>query len=84
MSITEKRKQVIAFSDPYALTSNYFVVRKSLDLPALDDRTRIDLSSETEEGRAGARNPAGEPEGNQNRRPGLDQRRSLCPGALER
>ena len=51
MSITQKRKQVIAFSDPYALTSNYFVVRKALDLPALDDRTRIDLSSETEKGR---------------------------------
>lgn len=51
MSITEKRKQVIAFSDPYALTSNYFVVRKSLDLLALDDRARIDLSSETEEGK---------------------------------
>lgn len=30
MSITEKRKQVIAFSEPYALTSNYFVDRKSV------------------------------------------------------
>jgi len=49
MSITEKRKQVIAFSDPYALTSNYFVVRKTLDLPALDGKTKVDLSIETEE-----------------------------------
>lgn len=49
MSITEKRKQVIAFSDPYALTSNYFVVRKTLDLPTLDGKAKVDLSIETEE-----------------------------------
>ena len=49
MSITEKRKQVIAFSDPYALTSNFFVVRKTLDLPALDGKAKVDLSIETEE-----------------------------------
>lgn len=47
MSITEKRKQVIAFSQPYALTSNYFVVGRSLDLPAMDSSVRIDLSSST-------------------------------------
>ncbi|WP_349017731.1 transporter substrate-binding domain-containing protein [Rhizobium sp. 32-5/1] len=48
MSITEKRKQVIAFSKPYALTSNYFVVGKSLDLPAMDSGLKIDLSSENQ------------------------------------
>lgn len=48
MSITEKRKQVIAFSEPYALTSNYFVVSKSLALPAMDSSGKLDLSSETE------------------------------------
>lgn len=47
MSITEKRKQVIAFSQPYALTSNYFVVGKSLDIPAMDSSVRINLSSDT-------------------------------------
>lgn len=47
MSITEKRKQVIAFSEPYALTSNYFVVQKSAGLPALDTNTTIDLTAET-------------------------------------
>lgn len=45
MSITEKRRQVIAFSEPYALTSNYFVVGKSLDLPVMDSDAKIDLSS---------------------------------------
>jgi octopine/nopaline transport system substrate-binding protein len=48
MSITEKRKQIIAFSEPYALTSNYFVVGKSLDLPAMDTNVKIDLSSGTQ------------------------------------
>lgn len=48
MSITEKRKQVIAFSQPYALTSNYFVVSKALGLPAIDGEVKLDLSSETE------------------------------------
>jgi octopine/nopaline transport system substrate-binding protein len=51
MSITDKRKQVIAFSDPYALTSNYFVVRRTIDLPALDSKAKIDLSLETQEGK---------------------------------
>jgi octopine/nopaline transport system substrate-binding protein len=48
MSITEKRKQVIAFSEPYALTSNYFVMRKSAEFPALDGKGNLDLSVETE------------------------------------
>lgn len=46
MSITEKRKKVIAFSEPYALTSNYFVVAKSAGLPAMDPATAVDLSSD--------------------------------------
>lgn len=50
MSITEKRKQVIAFSEPYALTSNYFVVGKSLDLPAMDSSVKINLSSDAQDG----------------------------------
>lgn len=45
MSITEKRMQVIAFSEPYALTSNYFLVGKSTDLPAMDSSVKIDLTS---------------------------------------
>lgn len=49
MSITEKRKQVIAFSEPYALTSNYFVLRKSPGLPRLDDNLTVDLSFESDE-----------------------------------
>ncbi|MBB3236688.1 transporter substrate-binding domain-containing protein [Phyllobacterium endophyticum] len=48
MSVTEKRKQVIAFSKPYALTSNYFVVRKSLDLPQMAKHLKLDLSSKAE------------------------------------
>ncbi|MBN9032502.1 MAG: transporter substrate-binding domain-containing protein [Rhizobiales bacterium] len=48
MSITEKRKQVIAFSNPYALTSNYFVVNKALRLPVVDNEAQLDLSSQTE------------------------------------
>jgi octopine/nopaline transport system substrate-binding protein len=51
MSITEKRKQVIAFSDPYALTSNYFVVRKSSGLPEMASTSKVNLSSEAEEER---------------------------------
>lgn len=46
MSITEKRKKVIAFSKPYALTSNYFVVANSASLPAMDPATVVDLSSD--------------------------------------
>ncbi|MGP4694108.1 transporter substrate-binding domain-containing protein [Agrobacterium cavarae] len=46
MSITEKRKKVIAFSEPYALTSNYFVVAKSAGLPTMDPATAVDLSSD--------------------------------------
>lgn len=50
MSITRKREQVIAFSEPYALTSNYFVVSKSLALPGMDSGARLDLTTETEAG----------------------------------
>lgn len=46
MSITDKRKQVIAFSKPYAVTSNYFVMSKSLNLPASDADARLDLGGE--------------------------------------
>ena len=52
MSITEKRMQVIAFSDPYALTSNYFVVSKSSGLPEMASTSKVNLSSEAEEERA--------------------------------
>jgi octopine/nopaline transport system substrate-binding protein len=45
MSITEKRKEIIAFSEPYALTSNYFVVANSADLPEMDTTSKLDLSS---------------------------------------
>jgi octopine/nopaline transport system substrate-binding protein len=45
MSITETRKQVIAFSEPYALTSNYFAVSKASGIPAMAADARIDLSS---------------------------------------
>jgi octopine/nopaline transport system substrate-binding protein len=45
MSITEKRKQVIAFSEPYALTSNYFVVAKASGVAPIDRDSKLDLSS---------------------------------------
>lgn len=48
MSITDKRKQVISFSEPYALTSNYFVISKSLGLTPIDTETRIDLGQDAE------------------------------------
>jgi len=51
MSITDKRKQVISFSEPYALTSNYFVVSKALDLPAMDSGMKLDLTTETDAGK---------------------------------
>lgn len=51
MSITGKRRQVIAFSQPYALTSNYFVVGKALGLPAMDTGAKLDLSSEADASR---------------------------------
>lgn len=51
MSITEKRKQVIAFSAPYALTSNYFVVANSSNLPAMDPTAKVDLSTDNVETR---------------------------------
>ncbi|MNI32019.1 Octopine-binding periplasmic protein precursor [compost metagenome] len=44
MSITEKRKQVIAFSEPYALTSNYFVVAKGSEIAPITQNERVDLS----------------------------------------
>lgn len=46
MSITEKRKQAIAFSQHYALTSNYFAVSKAVDLPPMANDVKIDLSCE--------------------------------------
>lgn len=52
MSITEKRRQVIDFSEPYALTSNYFVVSKSLELPVMDSEAKLDLSLESVSGRS--------------------------------
>ncbi|AYD04872.1 lysine/arginine/ornithine ABC transporter substrate-binding protein [Neorhizobium sp. NCHU2750] len=48
MSITDKRKEVIAFSEPYALTSNYFVVAKTAALPSLAGDARLDLSSSSD------------------------------------
>lgn len=51
MSITEKRQQVISFSEPYALTSNYFVVSKSLNLPTMEGAMKLDLTIETEASR---------------------------------
>ncbi|WEO75420.1 transporter substrate-binding domain-containing protein [Agrobacterium vitis] len=45
MSITDKRKAIIGFSEPYALTSNYFVVAKALKLPEMDGTARLSLSS---------------------------------------
>ena len=49
MSITDKRKQVIAFSAPYALTSNYFVTRQTGAPPAMDSEKKIDLSAQTQD-----------------------------------
>jgi octopine/nopaline transport system substrate-binding protein len=46
VSITEKRKEVIAFSSPYALTSNYFVMTNSANSPAMDVTAKLDLSSD--------------------------------------
>lgn len=45
MSITEKRKQSIAFSLPYGGGFNQFVVRKDLDLAATDTSAALNLSS---------------------------------------
>ncbi|WP_142781661.1 transporter substrate-binding domain-containing protein [Agrobacterium sp. T29] len=50
MSITEKRRDVIEFSAPYALTSNYFVFAKSNGLPKMDVTAAVDLSSEQPKG----------------------------------
>jgi octopine/nopaline transport system substrate-binding protein len=49
MSITEKRKEVIAFSRPYALTSNYFVVARSFAGDTVEHAKKIDLSANTAE-----------------------------------
>ncbi|QAA98368.1 MULTISPECIES: transporter substrate-binding domain-containing protein [Agrobacterium tumefaciens complex] len=46
MSITDKRKEVIAFSEPYALTSNYFVVVNSASLSVMDATAKLNLSSD--------------------------------------
>lgn len=48
MSITDKRRRVIAFSRPYATTANYFVVRKDIGLSAFSSVQRIDLTSMSE------------------------------------
>ncbi|BCG96938.1 nopaline-binding periplasmic protein [Mesorhizobium sp. 131-2-1] len=45
MAITEKRKQSIAFSVPYAGGFNQFVVRKELGLDAGDTKQKVNLSS---------------------------------------
>ncbi|WP_244546897.1 transporter substrate-binding domain-containing protein [Ensifer sp. YR511] len=44
MSITEKRKQSIAFSEPYAGGFNQFIMRKDLGLGAGDRSQRLNLS----------------------------------------
>lgn len=45
MSITEQRKEVIAFSELYALTTNYFVVANSSKLPKMEFTSKLDLSA---------------------------------------
>ncbi|ESW81356.1 MULTISPECIES: transporter substrate-binding domain-containing protein [unclassified Mesorhizobium] len=45
MAITEKRKQSIAFSIPYATGFNQFVVRKDLGLVAGDTKEKVNLST---------------------------------------
>lgn len=45
MAITEKRKQQIAFSTPYATGFNQFVVRKALGLDAGDTKEKVNLST---------------------------------------
>ncbi|MER9428777.1 transporter substrate-binding domain-containing protein [Mesorhizobium sp. M0408] len=45
MAITEKRKQSIAFSIPYAAGFNQFVVRKDLGLDAGDTKEKVNLST---------------------------------------
>ena len=45
MAITEKRKQSIAFSIPYAAGFNQFVVRKDLGLDAGDIKEKVNLST---------------------------------------
>ncbi|ESZ55312.1 MULTISPECIES: transporter substrate-binding domain-containing protein [unclassified Mesorhizobium] len=45
MAITEKRKQSIAFSIPYATGFNQFVVRKDLGLDAGDIKQKVNLST---------------------------------------
>ncbi|WP_412033489.1 transporter substrate-binding domain-containing protein [Mesorhizobium sp. CO1-1-8] len=45
MAITEKRKQQIAFSIPYASGFNQFIVRKELGLDAADTREKVNLST---------------------------------------
>lgn len=45
MAITEKRKQSIAFSIPYAAGFNQFVMRKDLGLDAGDTKEKVNLST---------------------------------------
>ncbi|WP_245445551.1 transporter substrate-binding domain-containing protein [Mesorhizobium kowhaii] len=52
MAITEKRKQSIAFSVPYAGGFNQFVVRKELGLDAGDTKQKVNLSTVGDKERA--------------------------------
>ena len=52
MAITEKRKQQIAFSNPYASGFNQFVVRKELGLDPGDTKEKVNLSTVGDKERA--------------------------------
>ncbi|AZO71336.1 MULTISPECIES: transporter substrate-binding domain-containing protein [unclassified Mesorhizobium] len=52
MAITEKRKQQIAFSSPYASGFNQFVVRKELGLDVGDTKEKVNLSTVGDKERA--------------------------------
>ncbi|MFC3205827.1 transporter substrate-binding domain-containing protein [Aquamicrobium soli] len=52
MAITEKRKQSIAFSIPYAGGFNQFIVRKDLGLDVGGTKERLDLSAIGDKGKA--------------------------------
>ncbi|WP_244635152.1 transporter substrate-binding domain-containing protein [Agrobacterium salinitolerans] len=45
MSITEKRRRVIAFSEPYAVTANYFVLRNDIGVEDVGGTQAIDLTT---------------------------------------
>jgi octopine/nopaline transport system substrate-binding protein len=44
MSITEKRKKTIAFSEPYAVGTNQIVMRTDSNLPPTDIKRKLDLT----------------------------------------